>query len=133
MSWIGGFRPSSSTKSDSAEAKKKTASELLEARNKKIQADRQLRAQQREKLKQQAQKAQAALEEAEQAWQELLAIEPDILDYPVVDIPENIIEDEIAIMAEAFDVENGEDGKTAMEKMGSIKCEFDKTDIDFWF
>ena len=32
-----------------------------------------------------------------------------------------------------FDSENGVDGEKAMDKMGSVKCEFSKDDIEFWF
>ena len=32
-----------------------------------------------------------------------------------------------------FDTENGTDGEKALDKLGSIKCPFDKSDIEFWF
>ena len=47
----------------------------------------------------------------------------------------NLFDFEVAIeniMAD-FDTENGTDGEKALGKLGSIKCEFDKNDIEYWF
>ena len=34
---------------------------------------------------------------------------------------------------EDFDVENGQDGEKAIEKLGGVQCPFSKSDIEFWF
>ena len=85
------------------------------------------------------QSAQKAQEEAEQALQDLLNLDPDILTEESLEISESEInsllaEDTITQnKMEDFETENGIDGEKVMDKLGSIKCEFTKDDIEFWF
>ena len=132
MSWLSGYssKPSTSksqpSETDSREAKRKK----LEAER----AERLLRTQRRAAHQQQLQAAIKAQQEADQAFQDLLAIDPDILAVEYINITDREIDDILADeMAEDFDTENGTDGEKAMDKMGSVKCEFSKDDIEFWF
>ena len=130
MSWLRGY---------SAPSSKQTESEAREEKRKKLEAERLSRAQQRAARAKQLQVAIQSQKEADQALKDLLDIDPDIF---AGTSSEEISEDEIALlleestdsnMAEAFDVENGTDGDKALDKLGTIKCPFDKNDVEFWF
>ena len=130
MSWISGFKPSTS--------KAATESEIREAKRQKLEAERaerQLRAKQRADRQKQLQSAIQARREADQAWKELLEIVPDILDGPVTteDIPNDILEEENVTIKMAFDKANDTDDKGAMDGLKSVQCPFAKDDIEFWF
>ena len=127
MSWFGGYKP----------AHKSTAEEdSREARRKKLDAERLHRAQQRLLRQQQLQAARQGQEEAEKAIQDLLAIDPNLLEAndsdDNVSVTESEAENLLAEM-ESFEVENGTDGADALSKLGHVKCEFSKEDIEFWF
>lgn len=107
MSWLAGYKPSTSANS-------------REEKREKLEAERQERLQKRAALKQQLQQAQQAQDEADQAYQELLQLAPDIF------------EDEELEMAD-FDTENGVDGKSALSDLKAVICPFMKDDIEFWF
>ena len=125
MSWLGGFKPS--------QPSQPSESDLREAKRQKLQADRLKRAQERTARHNQLQAALQAQREADQALQDLLNIDPDIFtDTEVSSISETEVKQLLDIM-ESFDVENGVDGKSALEKMGSVQCAFSKDDIEFWF
>ena len=128
MSWLG-YKTKKAETEDPREAKRKR----LEAER----SERLHRAQQRLNRRKQLEAAEKAQEEANQALQELLDLDPDIFNIsgenPSQEIvTEDILNDSADTMAD-FDVENGEDGKSAMDKLGSVKCEFSKEDLDFWF
>ena len=120
MSWFGAI------KSDDREARRP---KLEQERLERLQRAK-LRAQQQKKL----QDLQLAQQQLDQACQELLSIDPDILAGEDVDIPASEISELLAIdnMTE-FQSENGEDGATAMDNLRSVQCPFNKEDIEFWF
>ena len=126
MSWLGGYnsKPSTSAQADLAEAR--------EAKRKKLEAEKAQRAARRDQLRKQLLAAQEAQEEATQAINELLEIDPDIFNVEgeIQEVSEDILDD--SDMAD-FDVENETDGKSALDKLGSVKCDFSKDDIEFWF
>ena len=101
-------------------------------RNKLIQ-DRLQRAHQREKLRKQLKSAQEAKEAADLAELELFALDPNIFEGAVDEEVSEDILDEIDDDVADFDVENGTDGDKALDKLGSVRCPFNKNDIEFWF
>ena len=125
MSWLGGYKPSSS---------KNSVTESREARRKKLeaeQAERIKRAEARAKQRKLLQAAVQARQEADQAIKELCEIDPDIFEGESTasgDISSGILNDtdeevQVVIMAD-FDQENGTDGEKALEKMSQIQCPF---------
>ena len=77
--------------------------------------------------------------------QNLLELDPDIfeasstqevsqeqLDEAEALLGDTIANDNNAVM-EDFETENGTDGEKALDKLGSVRCEFDIKDIGFWF
>ena len=129
--WRGGYKPStSSSEPEDREAKRKR----LEAER----AERLQRAQQRANRQKQLQAAIKSQEEADQALKEFLEIDPDIFtDDSEIEIlsaeeESRLLAEDIDIMAESFEVENGTDGDKAVEKLGTLQCPFSK-DIRFWF
>ena len=133
MSWLSGLKPSTSE------------SDLRENRRKKLEQerlDRLHRSQQREAQKRILLAAQIAQAEADQACKDLLNIDPDLFEEKEsVTIPESEILDVLNeadlltadITMADFETENGVDGEKALDKLGSIKLEFDKEDIEMWF
>ena len=133
MSWLSGLKPSTSE------------SDLRENRRKKLEQerlDRLHRSQQREAQKRILLAAQIAQAEADQACKDLLNIDPDLFEEKdSVTIPESEILDVLNeadlltadITMADFETENGVDGEKALDKLGSIKLEFDKEDIEMWF
>ena len=108
----------------------KTSENSREARRQKLEADRQSRTHKRELYKSQLEAARKAEEEAEQAFQNLLEIDPDIFakedEVSIADSEiSELLADDPAIM-EDFEIENGTDGKEALTKLGSVKCDFSK-------
>ena len=69
MSWLGGYK--GPKKSDSENSR--------EAKRKQLESERHQRAEQREKLRKQVQAAQEDQEKADQAVQDILSLEPEIL------------------------------------------------------
>ena len=138
MSWLGGYNPAKSKEAAAREEKRKK----LEAER----IDRLQRAHQRAQRQKQLQKAQEAQQEADKALEEFLAIDPSILTAEGPEISEDEIQQLLAAEAIAdqpsleeagnmadFETENGTDGEKALDKLGSVKCEFSKDDIEFWF
>ena len=124
MSWLSGYKAKPSTSSEA---------DLREAKRNKLEADRLLRAQQREKRQKQLQAAIDARREADEVIEEFLRLDPDIFS-TAADITEEEANEILAeIMAEPFQIENGTDGEKAMEKLSSIQVPFDKEDIGYWF
>ena len=134
MSWIRGFKAASSS---SSEPNTPQISPRTAKRNQ-LQAERIQRAEHRQKLRKQLQSAKEAQEEADKAVQDLLAIEPDILAGEDTNVSESEIEsllaedESIAIMVD-FEKEDGTDGEKAMEKLSTVHCPFDQSDLDYWF
>ena len=134
MSWFGYKAPTAS---------KSTVSPRTAKRDK-LDAERRQRAQTRDKLRKQVQEAQLAQQEADQAVQNLLAIDPDILvgddtyvseseiDNLLEDTSEDAIDEEVAVMVD-FDQQNEDDSATAMDNLRSVQCPFNKVYIVFWF
>ena len=132
MSWFGAIK------------NKPSEEDTREERRKKLEQDRLQRAEARFQLRQQLQAAQQAREEASQAVEELLQIDPNILSGESVEVSDSEVE---ALLEESldrdsaaepskmtdFDAENGADGASAMDKMSSVKCEFTRDNIEFWF
>ena len=130
MSWLSGYKAKPST-SDEA-----TKEDAREAKRKKLEADRKerhQRSQLREQTKRQLLAAQLAREEADKALQDLLDIAPDIFSGTTEEVSEDILNDSNDITMADFETENGTDGDKAMDKLGTVKCEFSKDDIEFWF
>ena len=124
MSWLSGLRPSTSNSSES---------DLREAKRQKLQADRLRRTKERVDRQNQLQAAINAQREADQALKDLLNIDPELFSGGG---SENLSEEEVQHLLdimEDFETENGTDGQKALEKMGSVKCDFSKEDIEFWF
>ena len=69
MSWLSGYKAKPSTSSEA---------DLREAKRNKLEADRLLRAQQREKRQKQLQAAIDARREADEVIEEFLRLDPDI-------------------------------------------------------
>ena len=123
MSWLGGYNPS-------AQAQREEKRKQLEA----DRLDRLRRQQKRAELNKQLQAAQAAQQEADQACQELLNIDPELFAGQVdggFDLAEGIVDDAEPKMA--FQAADGKDGDKALDKLGSVQCPFNKDDLDFWF
>ena len=72
-------------------------------------------------------------EEADKAIQDLLDIAPDIFSGTTEEVSEDILNDSNDITMADFEAENGTDWDKAMDKLGTVKCEFSKDDIEFWF
>ena len=117
-----------------------STSDLRESRRRKLEAERlerEERAQRRAEEHRLLQAAAKAQEEAEQAFKDFLAIDPDILSDNVVSAADSEIEDilsdsQVDNMTD-FDKENGTDGDKAMEKLSTVVCPFNMEDLDFWF
>ena len=129
MSWLSRYtKPSTSNEAaeeDTREAKRK---KLEEARIERLQ-----RAQIRDHRQKQLLAAQIARAEADKAIQDLFAIDPEIFSEDATDeVSEDILNESDDTMAD-FETENGTDGDKAMDKLGTVKCEFSKEDIEFWF
>ena len=131
MSWLSGYKSKPST----SDPDKPPASQIREEKRLKLEAERKHRAEQREKSRKQLKAAQEAREEANLAYQQFLAIAPDVFEGDITDeVPEEDILDDSSndIMAD-FMTENGEDAEKAMDKLSSVVCPFDKDDLEFWF
>ena len=129
MSWLSGYKKSSTCAAASEE-------DIREARRKKLEADRLLRTQQREQTKKKLLAAQASRAEADKALQDLLDIAPDILSGDTdteVEVSEDILNDNSVAEMVDFDQENENDSATAMDNLRSVQCPFNKEDIEFWF
>ena len=129
MSWLSGYKKSSTCAATSEE-------DIREARRKKLEADRLLRTQQREQTKKKLLAAQASRAEADKALQDLLDIAPDILSGDTdteVEVSEDILNDNSVAEMVDFDQENENDSATATDNLRSVQCPFNKEDIEFWF
>ena len=127
MSWLSGYKAKPSTSSAASET------DLREAKRKKLEADRLVRAQQRAARQKQLQQVEQSRKEADEALRELCELADDIFeDEPGIDndVSEDILED--FIMAN-FDQENEDDSATALDNLRSVQCPFNKGDIEFWF
>ena len=151
MSWLGGYKPKASTSS---------ASEEREEKRKKLEAERQQRAE-RSKARAESQKRlQAAIksrEEADEALEKLLDLDPEIFDGDdlatasnkslLEEIEEIIVNDEVDILLadtseqEAFepanmvnyDQKNEDDDAGAIANARDVKLPFNRHDIKLWF
>ena len=130
MSWLSGYKA------------KPSAQEAREEKRLKLEAERLDRAKRRAAHQKQLQAAIEAQAEAEEALQELLNIDPDILaDESRVDFTDKEVDELLApeSMAPepaapvAFEAENGTDDAKAMDNLRSVVCPFNKDDIEFWF
>ena len=122
MSWITGY-------------KQKVATEdPRETKRKKLEFDRQKRAQDRAARQAQLQAALKACKEADQAFKDLCEIAPDLFEgeVPNQEVSEDILDEEEIVMAD-FEDENGTDGDKALDQLKSVQCPFSKDDIEFWF
>ena len=131
MSWLSGYKSSST---------KQTEAQLREEKRKKLDADRLLRAKRRADQQKQLQALIKSRQEADSALQDLLNLDPDIFEgdegseVSEADIAQILDDtDQNEVEMTEFDEENGTDGEKAMEKLGAIKCPFNKADVDFWF
>ena len=124
MSWLQRYSKTTDGTAESREEKRK-----------KLEEDRKNRAKTRAELQKHLAALQQSCQEADQALQSLLEIDPTIFEGPEsgVEVSEDILEDEeVAIMVD-FDQENAEDSATAMDNLRSVQCPFNKRDIEFWF
>ena len=140
MSWLGGYKPKPSSSTASGEAERKKLEADRDAKRKKLEADRQLRIKQRNIHKQRLQAAIEARQEADQALQDILELDPDIFAEDNSATQSIIAEDEVEdILADSgdemadFDQEDGTDGAKAIEKLSTLQCPFNKEDLEFWF
>ena len=127
MSWLGGYK--SNKPGTSAE-------DSRELKRKKLEADRLERlerAHKRAELNKQLQAAEQARQEANQALQDLLSLDPEIFsgDPTEVEIELDILEDDSAVVIMNFDQENGTDGDKAIEKVSNLSCPYNKSDVEF--
>ena len=127
MSWLGGYK--SNKPGTSAE-------DSRELKRKKLEADRLERlerAHKRAELNKQLQAAEQARQEANQALQDLLSLDPEIFsgDPTEVEIELDILEDDSAVVIMNFDQENSTDGDKAIEKVSSLSCPYNKSDVEF--
>ena len=133
MSWLSGYKAKPST------SKEPTESELREIKRQKLEAERESRAKNRAALQKQLAVAQQARQEANEALQGLLDIDPEIFEGSEAvedvseDILDNSLDEENAVIMVDFDRENAEDSATAMDNLRSVQCPFNKADIVFWF
>ena len=133
MSWLSGYKSKPST------SKEPTESELREIKRQKLEAERESRAKNRAALQKQLAVAQQARQEANEALQGLLDIDPEIFEGSEAvedvseDILDNSLDEENAVIMVDFDRENAEDSATAMDNLRSVQCPFNKADIVFWF
>ena len=124
MSWFN-YKPSTSE------------ADTREDRRKKLEEERLKRAQDRVKRQQKLQAELEAQRLSEEAISELLTLDPSEV------FAERFTEEEVAELLDTseeveikmtnFEDENEADGKSALDKLGSVKCEFSKEDIEFWF
>ena len=126
MSWLSGYtKKPTPTVSDA---------EIREAKRKKLEEDRKLRAQKRADTQKQLQSALQAQREADQAYRDFLDIAEDIFEddtaaaEDIQNISDFLNDSESEIMN--FDAENGTDGDKAIEKLNTVVCPFDKTDVE---
>ena len=123
MSWFGGYKQN-----------KPSTADLREANRQRLQAERLDRAKKRQERQNQLQSVIQARQEADQAIENLLHIDPEIFKGEGDSIAESEIESLLAedIMAD-FDREDGTDGKEAMKNLATVSVAFDKEDLYFWF
>ena len=125
MSWFGAI-------------KRPSDEDTREARRQKLESDRKLRQEQREARQKQLFQLKEAREQADKACQDLLDLDPDIFAGESVEITDEeaarlLLDETNDIKMADFEDENGIDGEKAMDKLGSVKCDFDKDDIEYWF
>ena len=127
MSWLGGYKPSTSKASESDKREEK--------RNKleKERQERLLRAQQREAQRLQFQKAAEARKEADEALQSLLDLDPHIFEGEDIEIPQEEISELLDIKMANFDELNADNGADAIKNLGQIKVNWDKEDPTYFF
>ena len=124
MSWFGALK---SSENDSREA-----------RRRKLETERQLRAENREQAQKRLQAIAEARQLTEEAVNELLEIDPNILGDNVSvteSEAEQLLSDSIEqeLNMTDFDAENGVDGASALTDLKAVQCPFLKDDIEFWF
>ena len=129
MSWP--WNTTSSTRSGNPNF----TSEAREERRAKLEADRLVKAQQRA-TRQAFYKAgvsapSSPVSLSKSATPDLCSVAEESESLP--DLHSADRDSEFDNMAEEFDVENGEDGKSALQDLKSVQCPFDKSDIEFWF
>ena len=83
MSWLGGYKPSTSKPSEA---------DLREEKRKKLEAERGIRAQKRDQHQKELEAIAKSRAEANKAYQELLDIEPDLLVSEELNLEESEIE-----------------------------------------
>ena len=125
MSWFGAI-------------KRPSDEDTREARRQELESDRKLRQEQREARQKQLFQLKEAREQADKACQDLLDLDPDIFAGESVEITDEeaarlLLDETNDIKMADFEDENGIDGEKAMDKLGSVKCDFDKDDIEYWF
>ena len=119
MSWLGGYKPKPST----------SAPDPREAKRKRLEEERNKRAQSRAAIQTKIQQAQEARQEADQALQNLLELEPDIFEgvpEPTGEISEDnldLLDDSAETSANMpddavidFEDENGKDDPKALQE-----------------
>ena len=139
MSWFGALKGPSANKPEQEDSPRT-------AKRKKLQEERLQRARQRDKVKKQIKAVQEAREAADLVEAELFALDPEIF---AGEESSEITDEEAALLLEDtvdsqptleeagtmedFETENGTDGEKALDKLGSVRCEFNKNNIEFWF
>ena len=128
MSWLGGYKSKPGTNAEDARELKR---QQLEANR----LERLKRAQNRAELNKRLQAAEQARQEANQAAQDLLNLDPDIFSGSPedIDIDLAILNDSSDKIIMNFDQENGADGDKAIEKVSNLSCPYNKNDVEFWF
>ena len=137
MSWLGGYKPKPSTSA--------TAPDSREEKRKRLEEERNKRAKNRAALQAQFQQVQEAQQEASQALQGLLELDPEIFEGDKNEDIENasdILNDSFESTAAMpddepvvvdYDREDKADGDKAQDQARSIKIEFEANDVKFWF
>ena len=124
--------PTSSTRSGNPNF----TSEAREERRAQLEANRLLKAQKRA-TRQQFYKAGVSAPPSPSLSQSATPIrseaDEDTFSLPDIFLIAEDIFGELLGEMEDFDVENGQDGEKAIEKLGGVQCPFSKSDIEFWF
>ena len=146
MSWIGGYKSKSpaSPAAKIREAQRKKLEQEREEKRKKLEQERLDRANQRAEHKKQLEAARQAQEETDKEVEDLLAIDPDILELEdeakelVIESASDILNDTMPDQEEVvidFEDENGVDDARALQEASRNleRFQWDQDDLSFTF
>ena len=128
MSWVGKL------KSSTSEVPAQNRSDPREDKRKKLEAERLQRAQKRAAIQKQISDAKSAREEANEALEALLDIDPEIFEgeSTTSEVPSDILDASLETMVN-FDQQNEDDDANAFSNARDCKIPFNAHDIKLWF